>query len=86
MHWWMVPLATLSGLVVLAPAICRHLRRRRVVARAMAELAWFYQPRSPRERFAPGSGKHASTTPVVVLGRSDGTALAMPRSSGARRR
>ncbi|WP_168586212.1 hypothetical protein [Saccharopolyspora sp. ASAGF58] len=85
MHWWMVPLATLSGLVVLAPAICRHLRRRRVVARVRAELAWFYQPRSPRERFAP-SGKHASTTPVVVLRQSDGTVLAMPRSSGARRR
>ncbi|PKW13848.1 hypothetical protein [Saccharopolyspora spinosa] len=78
MHWWMVPLATMSGLVVLAPAICRHLRRRWVVVvRVWAELAWFYQPRSPRERFTPGSGKRAST--VVVLRRSGGTALATPR-------
>lgn len=86
MHWWMVSFAAMSGLVVLARAICRHLRRRRVVARVRTELAWFYQPRSPRERFTPGSGKHASATPVVVLRRSDGTALAMPRSPGARRR
>ncbi|MEV0082095.1 hypothetical protein [Saccharopolyspora sp. NPDC050642] len=83
MHWWMA-VATMSGLAVLAPAICRQLRRRRAVARARTELAWFYQPRSPRERFTPGSGKHAATAPVVVLRRADGTTLGMGRSSRRR--
>ncbi|MCI2421925.1 hypothetical protein MOQ72_31270 [Saccharopolyspora sp. K220] len=75
MQWWMVTAVAVGGLLVSAPAVRRHLLRRRAVARVRTELAWFYQQRAPRDRYTPGSGKHASTTPVVVLRRSDGSAL-----------
>jgi hypothetical protein len=86
MQWWMVSASAVPGLLALASVIRRQLRRRRVVSRVRTELAWFYQQRSPRERYTPGSGRHAATTPVVVLRRSDGSALGLPRRTGARRR
>ncbi|MER5389402.1 hypothetical protein [Saccharopolyspora sp. NPDC002686] len=73
MLWSTVVIA--AGLALAAPGIRRYLRRRRAVSRARTELAWFYQQRPQRDRFTPGSGKHASTVPVVVLRRVDGTAL-----------
>ncbi|MER7082910.1 hypothetical protein SAMN02982929_06853 [Saccharopolyspora kobensis] len=63
------------GLALAVPGARRYLLRRRAVTRARTELAWFYQRRPERERFTPGSGKHASTVPVVVLRRVDGTPL-----------
>ncbi|MGP4021497.1 hypothetical protein [Saccharopolyspora sp. 5N708] len=85
MQWWMVTVAAVCGLLVLAPAVRRYLLRRRAVSRVRTELAWFYQQRALRERYTPGSGKHASTTPVVLLRRSDGSALGWV-SRDARRR
>ncbi|KAA5829629.1 hypothetical protein ABT337_22360 [Saccharopolyspora hirsuta] len=72
---WSMAVVVAAGLALAVPGVRRYLRRRRAVARARTELAWFYQQRPPRERFTPGSGKHASTVPVVVLRRADGTTL-----------
>ncbi|MER7010600.1 hypothetical protein ABT324_04120 [Saccharopolyspora sp. NPDC000359] len=64
-----------AGLASAAGRVRRYWVRRRGVARARTELAWFYQQRPERARFTPGSGRHASTVPVVVVRRADGTPL-----------
>ncbi|GAA0510471.1 hypothetical protein [Saccharopolyspora thermophila] len=55
MQWWMAAAVAGAALLAAAPAARRSLIRRRGVARARAQLAWFDQERPPWERYG-GSG------------------------------
>ena len=77
-----------AGAALVAPArwLRRYAVRRRSVARAKAEMDWFYPP-ARRRPYVQGCGKHASPEPVVVLRRIDGSPLGrVPRPAMTRRR